>query len=123
MEESKDFQLKGPVNIFIKTTEENLPKLKKEMPMNIHEAYRIPNRLGQKRNYKERILNAVRDKCQKKKYKGSPIRITKDFSPDYKNQKILVRSHTSPKRGQLPAQAPIPRKTLNYHRWRKQDIP
>jgi hypothetical protein len=37
------------------------------MPMNIHEAYRTPNRLGQKRNYKERILNAVRDKCQKKK--------------------------------------------------------
>ena len=35
MEESKDSQLKGPVNIFNKIVEENFPKLKKEMPMNI----------------------------------------------------------------------------------------
>jgi hypothetical protein len=36
-EESKDFQLKGPVNIFNKIIEENFPNLKKEMPMNIQE--------------------------------------------------------------------------------------
>ena len=50
IEESKDSQLKGPVNIFNKIIEENFPNLKKEMPMNIQEAYRTPNRLDQKRN-------------------------------------------------------------------------
>jgi hypothetical protein len=42
IEESEDFQLKGPVNIFNKIVEENFPNLKKEMPMNIQEAYRTP---------------------------------------------------------------------------------
>ena len=50
IEESEDSQLKGPVNIFNKIIEENFPNLKKEMPMNIQEAYRTPNRLDQKRN-------------------------------------------------------------------------
>jgi hypothetical protein len=49
-EENKDFQLNGPVNIFNKIIEENFPYLKKEMPMNMQEAYRTPNRLDQKRN-------------------------------------------------------------------------
>jgi hypothetical protein len=44
-----DFQLKGPVNIN-KIKEENFPNLKKEMPMDIQEVYRTPNRLDQKRN-------------------------------------------------------------------------
>ena len=35
IEESEDFQLKGPVNIFNKIIEENLPNLKKEIPINI----------------------------------------------------------------------------------------
>jgi hypothetical protein len=60
------------------------------MPINIQEAYRTPNRLDQKRNSshhiiiktpnaqnKERILKAVRGKCQVT-YKGRPIRITLD---------------------------------------------
>ena len=64
------------------------------MPMNIQEAYRTPNRLDQKRNSshhiiiktpnaqnKERILKAVREKGQVI-YKGRPIRITPDFSPE-----------------------------------------
>jgi hypothetical protein len=64
------------------------------MPMNIQEAYRTPNRLDQKRNSslhiiirtphalnKERILKAVRGKGQVT-YKGRPIRITPDFSPE-----------------------------------------
>ena len=55
--------------------EENFPNLKREMPMNIQEAYRMPNRLDQNRNTsphiiiktpnvlnKERILKAVRGK-------------------------------------------------------------
>ena len=39
IDENEDFQLKGPVNIFNKIIEENFPDLKKEMPMNIQEAY------------------------------------------------------------------------------------
>jgi hypothetical protein len=50
IKESKDSQLKGPVNSFNKIKEENFPNLKKEMPMNMQEAYRTPNRLDQKRN-------------------------------------------------------------------------
>jgi hypothetical protein len=38
VDENEDYQLKGPANIFIKIIEENFPKLKKEMPMNIQEA-------------------------------------------------------------------------------------
>jgi hypothetical protein len=94
VDESDDFQLKGPANIFNKIIEENFPNLKKEMPMNIQEAYRTPNRQNQKRNSsphiiirttntlnKDRILKAVREKDQVT-YKGKPIRITPDFSPE-----------------------------------------
>jgi hypothetical protein len=86
--------MKGPVNIFNKIIEENFPNLKKEMLMNIQEAYRTPNRLDQKRNSsrhiiirttnavnKDRILKAVKGKDQIT-YKGRPIRITPDFSPE-----------------------------------------
>ena len=45
IEESEDSQLKGPVNIFNKITDKNFSNLKKEMPMNIQEAYRTPNRV------------------------------------------------------------------------------
>jgi hypothetical protein len=51
IDENEDFQLKVPVNIFNKIIEENFPNLKKEMPMNIQEAYITPNRLDQKRNF------------------------------------------------------------------------
>jgi polyphosphate kinase len=50
VDENEEFQLKGPANIFNKIIEVNFPNLKKEMPMNIKEAYRTPNRLDQKRN-------------------------------------------------------------------------
>ena len=82
VDENEDFQLKGLVNIFNKIIEENFPNLKKEMPMNIQESYRTPNRLDQKRNSshhiifktpnaqnKERLLKAVREKGQVT-YKG-----------------------------------------------------
>ena len=75
VDENEDFQLKGPANIFSKIIEENFPNLKKEMPMNIQEAYRTRNRLDPKRNssryiiirttnalYKDRIFRAVRGK-------------------------------------------------------------
>ena len=64
------------------------------MPMNIQEAFRTPNRLDQKRNSshliiikipnalsKERIFKAVWENGQVT-YKGRPIRITPDFSPE-----------------------------------------
>jgi hypothetical protein len=91
--ENEDFQLKERANSFNKIIEENIPNLKKEMPMNIQEAYRTPNRLDQKRNFsrhiimrtnalnKDRILKAVREKGQVT-YKCKPIRLTPDFSPE-----------------------------------------
>jgi hypothetical protein len=94
VDENEHFQFKGPANIFNKIIEENFPNLKNDMPMNIKEAYRIRNRLGQKRNSsrhiiirtknalnKDRILKAVREKCHVT-YKGKPVRITPDFSPE-----------------------------------------
>ena len=77
VDENEDFQLKGPVNIFNKIIEENIPNLKREMPIIIQEVYRTPNRLDKKRNSswhiiirttnalnKDRILKAVREKGQ-----------------------------------------------------------
>jgi hypothetical protein len=46
----KIFQLKGPTNIFNKIIEKNFPNLKKEIPMNVQEAYITPNGLDQKGN-------------------------------------------------------------------------
>jgi hypothetical protein len=104
IDENKDFQLKGPVNIFNKIIEENFPNLKKEMPMKIQEGYRTPNRWDQKRNFslhivirttnainKDRILKAVRKKGQVP-FKGKPIRIMPDFSPETMNAR---RSRTN----------------------------
>ena len=97
IEENKDSQIKVPVNMFNKIIEENFPNPKKEIPMNIKEAYRTPNRLDQKRNSsrhiiirttnalnKDRILKAVRENGQGT-YKGRPIRITPDFSTETMN--------------------------------------
>jgi hypothetical protein len=73
IEESEDPQLKGSLNIFNKIIEGNFPNLKKEMPMNIQEAYRSPNRLDPSKKFllphnktpnalnKERILKVVRE--------------------------------------------------------------
>ena len=55
IEESKDSQLKGTVNIFNKIKKENFSNLKKEKPTNIQEACRTPNRLDQKRNSSHHI--------------------------------------------------------------------
>jgi hypothetical protein len=48
IEESEDFQFKEPVNIVKKIIKQNVPNLKKEMPMTIQETYRTPNRLDKK---------------------------------------------------------------------------
>jgi hypothetical protein len=44
IEDSKDFQLKGPANIFNEIIEENFLNLKKEMLLNIQKVNRTPNR-------------------------------------------------------------------------------
>ena len=77
VDENEDFQFKRSVNIFNKITEENVSNQKKEMPMNIQEVYRTPNRLKQKRNSsryiiirtanalnEDRLLKAVRGKVK-----------------------------------------------------------
>ena len=56
VDENEDSQLKRPANIFNKVIEENFQYLKKEIPMNIQEAYRIPNRLDQKINSSRHII-------------------------------------------------------------------
>jgi hypothetical protein len=50
VDENEEFQLKEPANIFNKIIDDNFTNLRKEMPMNIHKAYRTPKRLDQKRN-------------------------------------------------------------------------
>jgi hypothetical protein len=64
------------------------------MPINIQEAYGIPNRLDQKRNSSQSHntkctkyqMHKTKKENQKLKgqvtYKGRPIRITPDFSPE-----------------------------------------
>jgi hypothetical protein len=127
IKETEESQIKGPVNIFNKIIEENFPNLKKEMPMSIQEGYRTPNRLDRKRNSsqhiifrttnalnKDRILKVGRENGQVT-YKGRPIRITPDFSPETMKARRAWAD--------VPAQATISSKTINYHRWRKQNIP
>jgi hypothetical protein len=78
------------VNIFNKILEENFLNLKKVMPINIPEAYRTSNRLDQKRNSTCHIAKCMKQrkniKSSKGKsqitYKGRPIRIIPDFSPE-----------------------------------------
>ena len=126
VDENEDFQLKGPANIFNKIIEENFPNLKKEMPMNIQEAYRTPNRLDQKRNSsphiiirtknaltKDRILKAVRENGQVT-YIGRPIRITQDFSAEtmkagrsWTDVIQTLREHKYPPRLLYPAKLSI----------------
>ena len=84
-------QIKGPENILNKIIEENVPNLKKRIPMRVQEAYRTPSRLDKKKSpshiiiktqniqNKERILRAAKEKGQVT-YEGKPIRLTPDFS-------------------------------------------
>ena len=67
IDENEDFQLKEPVNIFNKIIEENFPNLKKEMPMNIKDAYRTPNRLDQKRDSSQHIIIQTPNALNKKR--------------------------------------------------------
>jgi hypothetical protein len=91
IEESEDSQLKGPVHIFNKIIEENFPNLKKEMTINIQEAYKSPNRLNQKRNsshnnqnikctkQKKRILKAVKEKGRRQTCQNYTRFLNRDY--------------------------------------------
>lgn len=54
--EREDFQLQGTINIFSNIIEETLHNLMKEIPISIQEAYRIQNRLNQKRKSSHCII-------------------------------------------------------------------
>jgi hypothetical protein len=136
IEKNKDSQLKGPENVFNKIIEEKLPNLKKVMAIKVQDAYRTSNKWDKKRKStpqifiktlnvqsKERILKAVREKVQVT-YKGRPIRITPDFSTEtMKASRAWSEVLQTLQRTQMPAQATIPSKPLNQHRWRNQNIP
>ena len=47
--EGEELYLKSTENVFNKIIEENFSNLKKDIPMNIQEDYRTPNRLDQKK--------------------------------------------------------------------------
>jgi hypothetical protein len=70
-------------------------------------------------NKKRLVKVVIRGKAQVT-YKSRSIRITPGFSPETMKAR---RSWKDVKRTQMPAQATIPSKTLNYHRWINQDNP
>ena len=96
------------------------------MPINIQKAYRTPNRLDQKRNSSHHMVIKTPNAQNKQNIKSSKGKGSRQIYQNYnrllirdsKSQKILHRCHTDPKRTQMPAQATIPSKTLNYHRWK-----
>lgn len=91
LEEREESHLKGLENISNNIIEENVPNLKKKMPLKVQEAYRTKSRLAQRRKSlcqiiiktlniqnKERMLKAAREKSHII-YTGKPIKITPDF--------------------------------------------
>ena len=82
---------KGIENVFEEIMSENFPNIK-ETDIKIQEAQRAPNKLNPNRTtprhviikmakVKERILKAAREK-QSTNYKGTPIRLSADFSTE-----------------------------------------
>ena len=70
---------------------ENFPILKKETDIQVQEGQRVPNKINPNTptrrhiikmgTVKKRILNSAREK-QRDNYKGTPIRLTADFSTE-----------------------------------------
>jgi vancomycin resistance protein YoaR len=90
----EEVQAKGMRNISNEIITENFPNLEKDIPIQMQEASRTPNRPDQNRTTprhiiikttssetKEKILNAVRKKKQQT-YKVKPMKITADFSTE-----------------------------------------
>ena len=86
--------LKGPEKIFEEIMVENFPNMGKEIATQVQEVQRVPGRINQRRNTprhivikftkikgKEKLLKTTREK-QQIPYKGTPIRLTADFSAE-----------------------------------------
>ena len=84
----------GPEKIFEEIIAENFPNMGKEVVCQVQEA-RGPGRINPRRNTprhivikltkikdRDKILKATREKWPKKKYKGTPIRLSADFSTE-----------------------------------------
>ena len=85
---------KGPEKIFEEIIVENFPNMGKEIATQVQEVQRVPGRINLRRNMprhiviklakikdKEKLLKAERGKRQIT-YKGTPIRLTADFSAE-----------------------------------------
>ena len=85
---------KGPGKIFEEIIVKNFPNVGKEIGTQVQEVQSVPYRINPKRNTprhivmklakikgKENLLKAAREKRQKT-YKGTPIRLTADFSAE-----------------------------------------
>ena len=85
---------KGPEKIFEEIIVENFPKMGKELATQVQEVQRVPYRINPRRNMprhiviklakikdKDKLLKAAREKRQIT-YKGTPIRLTADFSAE-----------------------------------------
>ena len=85
---------KGPEKIFEKIIVENFSNMGKEIATQVQEAQRVPGRINPRRNTlryivikltkikdKEKLLRAAREK-QQITYKGTPTRLTADFSAE-----------------------------------------
>ena len=85
---------KGPEKIFEEIRVKNFPNMGKEIATQVQEAQQVPYRINPRRNMprhivnkltkikdKEKILKAARKKRQIT-YKGTPIRLTADFSAE-----------------------------------------
>jgi hypothetical protein len=123
-------QIEGPENIFNKIIEENFPNPKKEIVINVQEAYRTPEwtRKGNSFHHikiktlnvqnKGRIIKAVRKK--------RPSNMKADlYTPDISTETIKDRMAwtdrclSDPKRQQISAQTTVSSKTFSHHRWRE----
>ena len=85
---------KGPKKIFEKIIVKNFPNMGKQIPTQVQEVDRVPGRINPRRNRprhivikltkikdKEKLLKATREKRQIT-YKGTPIKLTGDFSAE-----------------------------------------
>ena len=90
----KEKREKGPEKIFEEIIVENFPNMEKEIATQVQEVQRVPGRIIPRRNTprhivitltkikdKENLLKATREK-QQVTYKGTPIRLTADFSAE-----------------------------------------
>ena len=92
MSQKKKTKNKEYEKVLEEITVKNFPKMGKEIPIQVQETQRVPNRINPRQNiprhilikltkikHKEKILKAAREK-QQITHKRNPIRITDDLS-------------------------------------------